>query len=85
MKKPYRNHPDDGQGLPADPYRRTPLDRAWQLYQRLVRETPEPFARRNILCGNRPHQNKYEMSAWVQEASAKGITDPGEVWRYARQ
>src|SRR5947209_5793976 len=38
----------------------------------LVRETPEPFARRNILCGNRLHQNKYEMSAWVQEARAMG-------------
>ena len=37
-----------------------------------MRETPEPFARRNILCGNRLHQNKYEMSAWVQEARAKG-------------
>ncbi len=25
------------------------------------------------------------MSAWVQEARAKGITNPGEVWRYIRQ
>jgi hypothetical protein len=51
----------------------------------LKRETPEPFTRRNIFCGNRPYQNKYEMSARVQEARAKGITDPGEVWRYARK
>lgn len=55
------------------------------LRERLMRETPEPFARRNIYCGSRLYQNKYEMSAWVQEARAKGITDPGEVWRYARQ
>jgi hypothetical protein len=25
------------------------------------------------------------MSAWVQEARAQGITNPGDVWRYARQ
>ena len=55
------------------------------MRERLMRETPEPFARRNILCGNRLYQNKYEMSDWAQEARAKGITDPGEVWRYARQ
>jgi hypothetical protein len=30
-------------------------------------------------------QNKYEMSAWVQEARAQGITNLGEVWRYARR
>jgi hypothetical protein len=55
------------------------------LRDRLVRETPEPFAWRTIFSGNQHHQNKYEMNAWVQEARAKGITDPGEVWRYARQ
>lgn len=55
------------------------------MHADLARITPEPFARRNIFCGNRLYQNKYEMSAWTQEARAKGITDPGEVWRYARQ
>jgi len=25
------------------------------------------------------------MSAWVQEAQAKGIIDPGEGWHYACQ
>ena len=30
------------------------------LRVRLVRETPEPFARHNIFSGNRLHQNKYE-------------------------
>lgn len=64
----------------------------WQTYRasdpdhraKLAETTPEPFARRNIFCGNRLYQNKYEMSAWTQEARAKGITDPGEVWKYAR-
>ena len=47
--------------------------------------TPAPFARRNVFCGNRLYQNKYEMSARMQEARAQGITDPGAAWRYARQ
>lgn len=55
------------------------------IRERLQRTTPEPFARRNIFCGNRLYQNKYEMSAWAQEARAKGITNPQEVYRYARQ
>jgi hypothetical protein len=52
---------------------------------KLMEITPAPFARRNIFCGNRLYQNKYEMSTWAQEARAKGVTDPGEIWRYARQ
>jgi hypothetical protein len=51
----------------------------------LLEITPAPFAQRNIFCGNRLYQNKYEMSAWVQEAHAKGIMNPGEIFRYARQ
>ena len=51
----------------------------------LLKTTPAPFAQRNIFCGNRLYQNKYEMSAWVQEAHAKGITNPGDAFRYARQ
>ena len=50
----------------------------------LVNSTPAPFARRKIFCGNRLFQNKYEMYEWTQEARAKGITDPGEIWTYAR-
>src|SRR5579859_395922 len=50
----------------------------------LVKITPAPFARRNIFCTNRLFQNKYEMYEWTQEARAKGLTGPGEAWRYAR-
>ncbi len=50
----------------------------------LVKITPPPFARRNIFCSNRLFQNKYEMYEWTQEARARGITDPGEIWNYAR-
>lgn len=53
-------------------------------HEELIETTPAPFAKRNIFCGNRLYQNKYEMSAWTQEARASGIKDPAEVWRYAR-
>ncbi len=69
----------------ATPWWHTSHTQSTSMRERLMRDTPEPFARRNIFCGNRLYQNKYEMSAWVQEARAKGITDPGEVWLYARQ
>ena len=49
------------------------------------RTTPPPFARRNIFCGNRLYQNKYEMYEWIQEAIARGMTDVPEIHRYARQ
>jgi hypothetical protein len=52
---------------------------------KLMHTTPAPFVRRHIFCGNRLYQNKYEMSAWAQEARDKGITSPVEVFRYARQ
>ena len=70
------------------------LDTPWWYTQRAddptIREhtrrtTPPPFARRNIFCSNRLYQNKYEMSAWTQEARARGITNPGEIFRYARE
>jgi hypothetical protein len=53
--------------------------------EELIKITPAPFSKRNIFCGNRLFQNKYEMSEWAQEARASGIKDPAEVWRYARQ
>ena len=33
-----------------------------QIQARLRRETPTPFARRNIFCGNRIFANKYELA-----------------------
>ena len=32
-----------------------------EMRQRLIRQTPEPFTRRNIFCGNRMFDNKYEF------------------------
>jgi hypothetical protein len=47
--------------------------------------TQPPFAKRNIFCGARLFQNKYELFEWMQEARAKGMTDPHEIKRYALQ
>jgi hypothetical protein len=55
------------------------------IRERTLKTTPVPFARRNIFCGNRLFQNKYEMYEWMQEAIAQGITNPSEIHRYARQ
>jgi hypothetical protein len=41
-----------------------------QVQARLAQETPEPFARRNIYCGNRMFANKYELAAQVRQRSA---------------
>lgn len=35
-------------------------DRA-EIRQHLIQQTPEPFTRRNIYCGNRMFENKYEF------------------------
>jgi len=55
------------------------------VLQHRMKTSPTPFARRNIFCGNRLYQNKYEMNEWVQEARIKGMSNPREIWRYARQ
>lgn len=33
-----------------------------QVRERLIQQTPEPFTRRNIYCGNRMFANKYEFA-----------------------
>ena len=35
--------------------------------ERLVQQTPEPFTRRNIFCGNRVFANKYEFAEHYQQ------------------
>ncbi len=37
-----------------------------QIQARLIQETPPPFARRNIFCGNRMFANKYELAERVR-------------------
>ena len=71
--------------LLATPWWHTRHPDTLAIRTQLMETTPTPFAQRNIFCGNRLYQNKYEMSAWVQEARARGITNPGDMFRYARQ
>jgi hypothetical protein len=33
-----------------------------EVRERLIRETPEPFTKRNIYCGNRMFNNKWELA-----------------------
>ncbi|MBA2284430.1 MAG: hypothetical protein H0W02_03005 [Ktedonobacteraceae bacterium] len=55
------------------------------VLQHRIQTSPVPFAKRNVFCGNRLYQNKYEKFEWIQEAHSKGITNPGEIRRYAHQ
>jgi hypothetical protein len=38
-----------------------------QVQEKLRQSTPEPFTRRNVFCGNRTFQNKYEHQSRRQE------------------
>lgn len=67
------------------PWWHTPRANDPAVRERIRRTTPLPFARRNIFCGNRLFQNKYEMYEWTQEAIAKGMRDPQEIRHYVRQ
>lgn len=69
----------------ASPWWHTRHPQSASIRTHLLETTPPPFAKRNIFCGNRLYQNKYEMTAWMQEARARGMTSPEEMFRYARQ
>ena len=74
--------------LPFFLFNRTSLEvlgGSFNLNVNTLQITPAPFAHRNIFCGNRLFQNKYEMYEWMQEAIAQGITNPGEIHRYVRK
>ena len=40
-----------------------------RVRERLIQETPEPFSRRNVFCGNRMFANKYEFAEHYQQYS----------------
>ena len=67
------------------PWWHTPRADDPAVREHIRQTTPLPFARRNIFCGNRLFQNKYEMYEWAQEAIAKGIRNPQEIRHYVRQ
>ncbi|MBE3558665.1 MAG: hypothetical protein IMW89_05485 [Ktedonobacteraceae bacterium] len=45
-----------------DPWFDSPGAHKPEVRKRLIQRTPEPFARRNIFCGNRMFLNKYELA-----------------------
>lgn len=47
----------------AEPWYHSPGAHKPHVRERLTRETPAPFARRNIYCGSRIFVNKYERNA----------------------
>ena len=51
--------------------------------QHYINTSPASFTRRNIFSGDRLFRNKYEMSAWIDEARAKGLTNRMDILRYA--
>ena len=65
-----------------EPWWRTPREADPDMQEYLRKTTPPPFTRRNIFCGNRIYQNKYEMAEWTREALMKGITDSNEISTY---
>lgn len=46
----------------SEPWFDAPNAHLPHLRERLIQRTPEPFARRNIYCGNRIFANKYELA-----------------------
>lgn len=45
-----------------------------QVRERLLQQTPEPFSRRNVYCGNRIFANKYEFAEQYQQHSTSTST-----------
>jgi hypothetical protein len=45
-----------------------------QVRERLIQQTPEPFARRNVYCGNRMFANKYDFARQYQRYSTTTST-----------
>ncbi len=52
-----------------EPWFDYPVAHKPQVRGRLLQQTPEPFARRNVYCGNRIFANKYEFAEQYQRYS----------------
>ncbi|HEX3640810.1 MAG TPA: hypothetical protein VHV10_05930, partial [Ktedonobacteraceae bacterium] len=45
-----------------EPWFDAPMAHKPEVRERLIQQTPEPFTRRNIYCGNRMFNNKWELA-----------------------
>lgn len=55
----------------AEPWFHSPAaEKVPRIAQRYRQTTPEPFASRNIFCGNRVFNNKYEQAPSLQSSAA---------------
>ena len=54
----------------SEPWFDSPAAHKPQVRERLLRQTPEPFTRRNIYCGNRMFKNKYEFAERYRQNQA---------------
>ena len=46
----------------SEPWFHSPAAHKPHVRERIMRETPEPFTRRNVYCGNRVFVNKFELA-----------------------
>jgi hypothetical protein len=54
----------------AEPWFDAPMVQKPEIQAYLMQQTPEPFARRNIYCGDRIFANKYEFAEQYRHFSA---------------
>ena len=59
-----------------EPWFDSPGAHKLQVRQRLIQQTPEPFARRNVYCGNRMFANKYDFAEQYQQHATTMSTAP---------
>jgi len=52
-----------------EPWFDSPMAYKPQIRERLIQQTPKPFTKRNIYCGNRTFANKYELAEQYRRRS----------------
>ena len=56
-----------------EPWFDSPGVASLEVRQRLIQQTPEPFTRRNVFCGNRMFDNKYEFVERYRRLSSAAL------------
>lgn len=59
-----------------EPWFDSPGAHKLQVRQRLIQQTPEPFARRNVYCGNRIFANKHDFARDYKQLATTMSTAP---------